>query len=229
MNTIAVLQSNYLPWKGYFDIINDVDVFIFYDDVQYTKRNWRNRNKIKTSAVPKWLTVPVGASHRWLICEVAIKDDWWQKKHWKRIVQNYAKAPFFENYRAPLEHIYLGSRWRSLSQLNQTLIRLVAREFLGIEVEFRDSREFSLAGEKKSRLLDLLRQVGATRYVSGPVAKDYLLEADFARAGIDLVWKDYRGYPEYPQFHPPFDHQVSILDLLFQTGPRAADHIWGWR
>jgi len=229
MTTIAVLQSNYIPWKGYFDLIHDVDVFVFYDDVQYTKNDWRNRNKIKSPTGPMWLTVPVGPSKNRLICEVILEDSWWQKKHWKQIVQNYSKAPYFNTYRPQLEHIYLELEWSSLSELNQHLIRLVSCEHLGIEVKFRDSRDFALTGNKQTRLLDLLQQAGADCYVSGPAAKTHIKEEEFANEGIELIWKDYNAYPEYPQFHPPFSHGVSILDLLFQTGPRAAEYIWGWR
>jgi len=229
MTTVAVLQSNYLPWKGYFDIIHDVDIFVFYDGVQYTKNDWRNRNKIKTSAGPAWMTVPVGPSNSRLIHDVTIVNDRWQKKHWKQIVQNYCKAPYFNDYRSLLEPVYLNSRWTSLSTLNQYLIRLISNECLGIEVEFRDSREYSLIGQKQTRLLNLLRQTGADSYVSGPAARAYIEEQEFESVGIELIWKSYSDYPEYPQFHPPFCHGVSVLDLLFQMGSRAGECIWGQR
>ena len=227
MKNVAVLQSNYIPWRGYFDIINDVDLFIFYDDVQYTKNDWRNRNRIPTPAGVKWLTIPVGSSNDRLICEVTIDDPRWQKKHWKQLSQNYAKAPFFKDYRAFLEDVYLERTWTSLSDMNQHMIRTIATEFLGIDVTFADSRDHPVDGAKQERLLNLLGDVGAERYVSGPAAKSYTSEAVFEDAGIDLVWKDYGGYPDYEQIAEPFDPAVSILDLLFMVGPDAPDYIWG--
>ena len=229
MNTVAVVQSNYIPWKGYFDIIHDVDLFIFYDDVQYTKNDWRNRNRIKTPSGPEWLTIPVGKSENRLICEVGLSDNSWSQKHWATLRQNYRRAPFFAEYEVVLEEFYLGRRWASLSELNQQFIQTVARECLGIETRFRDSREYSPIGSKLDRLLDLLRKAGATRYVSGPAAKTYIDAERFLAAGIELVWKSYEGYPEYPQFYPPFVHGVSVLDLLFHKGPSAGEYIWGWR
>jgi hypothetical protein len=229
MTRVAVLQSNYLPWKGYFDIINDVDTCIFYDDVQYTKNDWRNRNRIKTPAGGQWLTVPSGASLDRLVCEVTLPESSWQSKHWKSLQQNYSRAPFFGRYRDFFEHAYLGTRWESLSELNQFLIKSVSRQFLGITTRFEDSRRFLLTGQKQERLMRLLEQAGCSHYLSGPAGAGYLDEKAFVRAGIRLGYKDYSGYPVYEQLHPPFEHRVSIIDLLFNVGEDAPDFIWGWR
>lgn len=229
MTTAVILQSNYIPWKGYFDLIHDADVFVFYDDVQFTIRDWRTRNKIKTAQGLQWLSVPAGSDRNRLICEVQLTDPSWQTKHWKTIEQNYRKCPYFEHYRPIFEELYLGREWDSLSELNQTFIRRIACEVLGITTQFRDAREFHAQGQKQERLLDILGKLGATRYVSGPAAKNYINPQRFADAGIELIWKDYMGYPEYPQRHPPFEHGVSILDLLFNVGPAAPWYIWGWR
>jgi hypothetical protein len=226
---VAVLQSNYIPWKGYFDIIHDVDLFVFHDDLQYTKGDWRNRNRIKTPLGPEWLTIPVGTREDRLICDVEIQDPSWAAKHWRRIAQNYRRAPYFERYRAYLEEIFLGRAWESLSELNQHLIRGIACDLLGILTEFGDSRDYQPEGKKLERLLDLLRKAGAGLYVSGPAAKSYIAPSRLQEIGVGLLWKDYSGYPEYPQFFPPFTHQVTILDLLFHTGPEAPYYIWGWR
>jgi len=226
---VAVLQSNYVPWKGYFDIVRDVDLFIFYDDRQFTKNDWRNRNQIKAASGPEWLTIPVGDAIDRLICDVAIANPAWQAKHWRTLQQNYGRCPHFARYRAYFEEVYLGRRWTNLSELNQTLIRHIAREFLGLRTEFADSRDYATRGQKLDRLLDLVVQSGATTYVSGPSAKDYIVPERFNEDGIDLVWKDYAGYPPYPQRFPPFEHRVSILDLLFNCGPEAPHYIWGWR
>lgn len=227
--TVAVLQSNYIPWKGYFDIVHDVDLFIFYDDVQYTKNDWRNRNRIKTAQGLHWLTIPVGAREGRLIHEVEPANQLWPRKHWLTIRQTYSKSPFFRHYQEFFEHVYLEVEWPNLSQLNQLLIKTISSEFLGIRSEFDDSRAYSLSGSKADRLMDLLSQVGATRYISGPMASDYLAERRFAECGMELVYKDYAGYPEYPQSFPPFEHKVSIIDLLFQCGPDAPYFVWGWR
>ena len=229
MKKVAILQSSYIPWKGYFDIINDVDLFIFYDDVQYTKNDWRNRNKIKVAGGTSWLTIPVSACSDQLICDVGLSDRRWAGKHWKSFVQYYSRAPYFNRYRSFFEQVFLAERWDNLSQLNQYLIQHIARNFLGIKTEFKDSLEYNCSGAKLERLLDLLSKSGARRYVSGPAAKDYIDEEAFIQAGVALVFKDYSGYPDYLQFHPPFDHYVSVRDLLFHVGPDAPEYIWGWR
>jgi hypothetical protein len=229
MKKIAVIQSNYIPWKGYFDVIHDVDQFIFYDDVQFTKNDWRNRNKIKTVQGLVWLTIPVGKKLDRLICEVELTDDEWRKKHWMTIQQAYSKAPYFKMYRDFFEYVYHEAQWSSLSELNQFLIRHISREFLGIQTDFQDSRKYHAQGEKLDRLIDLLKKAGASLYISGPSAQAYIDDNAFQTAGIDLVYKEYAGYPEYQQLYPPFEHGVSILDLLFNCGSSAPDFIWGWR
>ena len=226
---VAVLQSNYIPWKGYFDLIHDVELFVFYDDNQYTKNDWRNRNRVKSAQGPQWLTIPVGDSLDRQICEVTLPDNGWQRKHWRTIEQLYGKCPHFTRYREMFEAIYLGRTWTHLSALNQHLIELIAREVLGIATVFADSRGYGAQGSKLDKLLDLLKRIGATHYVSGPSARDYIDEQRFEAAGITLEWKSYAGYPEYAQRHPPFEHGVSILDLIFNLGPESPACIWGWR
>ena len=229
MKTVVILQSNYIPWKGYFDLINDADLFIFHDDLQYTKNDWRNRNKIKMPKGAEWLTIPVGTKERRLICEVEIKDSSWQMKHWNMIKQHYGKCLHFTRYLAFFEDTYLGRQWTNLSVLNQHLIQMISSDLLNLQTEFSDSREYDLSSQKLERLLELVTKAGADRYVSGPAAMNYIDSSCFVAAGIELVWKDYSGYPEYPQHFPPFEHGVSILDLLFNVGPDAAWYIWGWR
>jgi hypothetical protein len=226
---VAVIQSNYIPWKGYFDIMHDVDTFIFYDHVQFTKNDWRNRNKVKTAQGSVWLTIPTGTNLNRLICEVRLEEPRWQSKHYKTICQNYGKAPYFPKYQAFLEHVYLERKWETLSELNHYMIMTIARNFLGITTKFRDSREFPLEGARHDRLMDLLKKAGADCYYSGPSAKAYIEPSVFHDASIKLVYKDYSNYPEYRQPFPPFDHYVSVLDLLFNTGPDAPWYIWGWR
>ncbi|WP_411834136.1 WbqC family protein [Pseudoxanthomonas mexicana] len=226
---VAVLQSSYIPWKGYFDIIHDVDTFIFYDDVQFTYQDWRSRNRIISNGKPVWLTVPTGGNIKRLINEVRLASTDWQRKHWATIRHAYTKSRYFRDYAEALENIYLGHEWASLSELNQHVIRLIARDMLGITTEFRDSVEYGAVGSKQERLLDLLKKAGATHYLSGPSARAYIDPEHFAQAGIALEYKDYSGYPHYPQGSEVFEHAVSVLDLLFNVGSAAPRHIWGWR
>ena len=227
--SVAILQSNYIPWRGYFDIIHDVDLFVFYDDVQFTKNDWRNRNRVKTAQGTQWMSIPAGARTDRLICDVELCNHAWQATHWRTLLMNYGKCAHFERYREYFEHVYLGMAWRNLSVLNQSLIRHVSREFLGITTEFTDSRDYRASGQKLDRLLDLVGQTGATSYLSGPAAKDYIVPERFAERRVELRWKHYGGYPDHPQRFPPFDPGVSILDLLFNVGPEAPLYIWGWR
>ena len=229
MKKVAIIQSNYIPWKGYFDIIHDVDTFIFYDDLQFTKNDWRNRNKIKTPRGAEWISIPVGTDLRRLICEVELKDPSWQQKHWNMLRLNYEKAPHFKEFRPFLENVFLGRVWMNLSELNQYLIRTISQEFLGIQTEMIDSRTFDLEGQRLDRLLDLLRKAGADSYVSGPAARSYIEPEKFEAAGIELIYKSYEGYPRYPQLHGAFEHGVSMIDLLLNVGRDAPRYIWGWR
>lgn len=229
MKKVAIIQSNYIPWKGYFDIIHDVDLFVFLDDVQYTVRDWRNRNLIKTPGGLRWLTVPVGCKRDRLIHEVQIVDPNWAKSHWEMLKQNYSKAPHFKTYKDRFEQFYLGRDWVNLSEMNQHLVRMISRDILGIKTEIKDAREFDAQGHKLDRLLDLLVKTGADYYLSGPSAKDYIEPERLAEFNIELHYKDYAGYPEYPQLFSPFEHGVTILDLLFNCGPDAPFYIWGWR
>lgn len=225
---VAVIQSNYVPWRGYFDLIHDVDLFVLYDDVQYTVNDWRNRNRVKTANGVVWLTIPVGNQNDRRICDVELRDRSWARKHWMTIEQSYRRAPAFPLYGEFFRDIY-ARRWSSLSELNQTLIKTISRDLLGIHTEIRDSREFSLQGGRGERLLSLLQQVGATDYVSGPAAQSYLDVDAYARAGVRVHWKDYRGYPEYPQLHGNFEPGLSILDTLMNCGEQSPEFIWGRR
>ena len=229
MKKLAVLQSNYIPWKGYFDIIHDVDEFIFYDEVQFTKNDWRNRNKIITPQGEIWLTIPVGADENRLIVDVQMKDSSWQKKHFKTLEMAYHKAPFWKRYAEFLSFVYLEKTWTHLYQLNRFLIERISRDFLGITTKFSDSRDYPTQGVKHQKLLSLVKAAGANIYISGPAAKNYIIEKDYSDARIELVWKDYSDYPQYPQRSKNFTHYVSIFDLLFNVGENAPQYIWGYR
>ena len=225
---VAILQSNYIPWKGYFDLIHDVDLFIFYDDVQYTHSDWRHRNKLMTRDGPRWLTIPAGHDLKRLICEVEIPDQGWKQQHRSIIEQNYRNAPFVEESESLLDFLY-ANPVTNLSDYNQRAIKHLSN-ILGIRAEFTDSRLLGVNGRKTERLIGILESVGATKYISGPSARDYIDEPMFAEAGIELAYKEYPAYPDYHQCFTPFSPFVSVLDLLFNVGMDAAPYyIWGWR
>ena len=219
MKKVAILQSNYIPWKGYFDMIAAVDEFILYDDMQYTRRDWRNRNKIKTPQGSVWLTVPVKVKGQYFqkIRDTEIDGAAWAATHWKSLAQHYARAPHFKEIREWLEPLYMERTYSHLSVLNRTLLEAVCR-YLGIGTRISNSWDYTLVDGKTERLADLCRQAGGTEYISGPAAKDYIDEQIFTDSGIKLTWFDYEGYPEYPQLWGEFTHFVSILDLLFNCG-----------
>lgn len=219
MKKIAIVQSNYIPWKGYFDLIATVDEFIIFDDMQYTRRDWRNRNKIKTPQGLKWLTVPVkvkGKYHQ-TIRETEIDGISWADVHWNTLLHHYHRAPHFDDVSALLEPLYRQRQYTHLSTLNRTLITAVCN-YLGITTTISDSQSYRLIEGKTERLADLCAQAGGTEYISGPAAKGYLDEHILASHGIKLTWFDYTGYPEHPQLWGEFVHHVSILDMLFNCG-----------
>src|ERR1035437_4249749 len=223
MKKIAILQSNYIPWKGYFDMINMVDEFILYDDVQYTRSDWRNRNKIKTPKGLLWLTIAVGKHYK-KINETQITDINWGKSHWSTIKQFYSKAPYFDGYKDVFENYYLNTNELFLSRINYQLIKLI-NEILSINTKISWSTDYNLIDGKTERLVNLVQQAGGTEYITGPAAKDYLQEDLFKDANIKVSWMDYSGYPEYPQLYPPFEHGVTILDLIFNVGKDATKYM----
>ena len=222
MKKIAILQSNYIAWKGYFDMIAAVDKFILYDDMQYTRRDWRNRNQIKTPQGLQWLTVPVkvkGKYHQ-TIKETELDNKEWTKKHWGALLQNYKKAPHYKEIIELLEPIYLQANYTHLSELNRSLIENICH-YLNITTKITSSTDYQLIEGQTERLVDLCVQAGAREYISGPAAKDYVDSHLFDERNIKLTWFDYSGYKEYPQLWGGFVHGVTILDLLFNCGKKS--------
>ena len=226
----VILQPSYIPWRGYFHQICKADVFVLYDDMQYDKHGWRNRNRIKTHQGTTWLTIPVytqGITEQHTPIN-QIRINWskpWNHKHWQSIYQAYSKAPFFEAVSKVLEPFYL-IRPTLLSEFTIDLTITLAR-YLGIEhTRFIRSSSLSTSGTKTDRLLDILIQLGATHYITGPSAQSYLEVNKLQEAGISLEYMVY-NYREYDQLYPPYDPQVSIIDLLFMTGPKALGYIIG--
>jgi hypothetical protein len=226
MKKVAILQSNYIPWKGYFDMIAAVDEFILYDDMQYTRRDWRNRNQIKTPQGVQWLTVPVQVKGKYdqKIKDTLIDGSDWATAHWKTLVQNYRRAPHFLEVAQRLEPLYLSESYTNISQLNRRFIEVICH-YLGIKTIISNSWDYNLLDGKTERLADLCMQAGGTEYISGPSAKDYVDESVFNNINIQLTWFDYAGYPEYPQLWAEFTHGVTILDLLFNCGKDAPKYM----
>ena len=223
---VAIVQSNYIPWKGYFDIIASVDEFIVLDEVQFTKNDWRNRNKVKTSNGLKWLTIPV--KHERLsqsISSIQTIDGSWASKHWKSLVHSYSRSPYFGTFAKVIEGAYKeAAELRSLSAINLLFIKLICR-ILEITTVIRPCTDYVLQDDRVARLVSLCEQASANSYLSGPAAREYIDENAFAMSNIAIAWADYTNYPEYDQLFPPFAHGVSVLDLIFNVGADAKNYI----
>jgi WbqC-like protein len=226
LKKVAIVQSNYIPWRGYFDMIAFVDEFIIYDDMQYTKRDWRNRNRIKTSQGLQWVTVPVQVKGRYYqkIRETLIDGTDWAKSHWRTLEFNYKAAPHFAEIADWLGPIYLDEEHSNLSLLNRRLLEAICG-YLGVATRLTNSWDYELADGKTERLASLCQQADATEYVSGPSARSYVDEGVFGELGIGVTWFDYEGYRDYQQLWGEFEPAVSILDLLFNVGDQAPDYL----
>lgn len=227
MKTLFVIQSNYIPWKGYFDAINRADVVVIYDEMQYTKNDWRNRNVIKTPNGLQWLTIPVKMSGRFgqKINETEVVNDLWRKKHWKTLLQNYRKAPCFDAMKDRFEPLYLGDQLtKNLSEINLHFITTII-EILEIKTQVYRSKDFNMEGDKNQRLLSLCSDLKIDHYLSGPAASSYLDTNAFQKQGIKVSFLDYSGYPEYNQLFGDFEHGVSIIDLIFNHGKQARTYM----
>ena len=221
---VGVIQSNYVPWRGYFDFIDSVDLFVFHDDLQYTKNDWRNRNRIVTPDGLRWLTVPVSykkVSQRIDEVPVDYRQEW-AKQHLNQLEANYRRAPFFQTYAPDFARI-IARDFASISELNVALCKWIM-EILDIRTPVLMSRNLKVSGTKSERLIDLLTTVNATTYLSGPSAAAYLDLPLFQQHGFRVEYKSY-DYPTYSQCHPGFCGDASILDLLFNTGPDARQYM----
>ena len=221
MITAVVLQPGYLPWLGFFDQLHRSDVFVYYDDVQYDKHGWRNRNRIKTQSGPLWLTVPVRHGSEGLprILDVEIDTRTpWARKHVASIRQAYARAPFLATYMPALEEL-LHRNWERLVDLDVACTGLMA-EWFGLRRRIERSSTLDVGGDRSERLVNICRHLGASRYVSGDSARSYLDVPLFERHGILVEWQQYT-HPVYPQLHGGFVSHLSALDLLLNCGDRA--------
>ncbi len=232
--TVAILQSNYIPWKGNFHMMYLVDEYVLFDDVQFTRRDWRNRNRIKSKNGLQWLTIPVKAvkNHQaresgQRICDTEVSDPFWAEQHWRQIETSYSSAPFWKAYEGKIQSLYeIAASEPFLSKINHLFLTELMN-LLGFFTRITWSMDYQAQGHKTDRLLDILKKTGATDYISGPLAKDYIEKEKFEEAGITLHWMEYGPYPEYPQLYPPFEHGVTMLDMLFMLGNNTSKYIWG--
>ena len=220
MKRVAIIQSNYIPWKGYFDIINMVDEFFIFDEVQYTKRDFRNRNLIKTPKGLRWITIPVKVKNRYSqkINETVIADNCWAESHWSILKQNYLKSKYFTEYRTLFENLYSNVNSKNLSKINFKFIKLINR-ILEIDTKISyPNKTLKIFKDKNIRLIEICKESNADIYLSGPSAKEYLDLSAFKKNNINVEWMTYDNYVEYNQLFPPFNHFVSVVDLIFNHG-----------
>ncbi len=225
---LVALQSNYIPWKGYFDLLKTADLFVVYDSVQFTKNDWRNRNVIVGPNGPIWLSIPVQTAGRptQRISEVYVTDSRWARKHWTTVVQTLGKRPHFARYHQEWEAWFTEAAQLSLlHDINLVFLRGAASQ-LSITTPIVDDTEFDLGpGSATERLVALCQLTGATTYVTGPAGLDYMNLDVFRDAALDVEVIDYGDYPVYRQLTDPFTHGVSVLDLLANVGPEASSHL----
>jgi len=216
------MQPIFLPWLGYFEQIAATDTFMFLDDVQYTKQDWRNRNRIRTKTGWMWLTVPVRkVGHDQRLSETLIDDEHWKRKHLKSLQQNYAKAPYYTEIMALIEP-HIRAPQLNLITLTEGMIESIA-SYLSVGRDFlRASAVPKNTNDRNERLIELCQHVGADCFFTGPSANEYLDLALFARHGITVVFQDYK-HPLYQQVFDGFESHMSVLDLLMNHGPRSAN------
>ncbi len=218
---VAISQSNYIPWIGYFVMIASCQKFVLYDDMQYTRRDWRNRNKIKTPNGLLWLSIPVDVKGKYhqKINETKVNDPAWAEKHLKSIELNYKKAPYFAEYFPLITAWYAeAGTMEFLSDINAHFIRKIS-ELYKIKTELIDSREFEIKGAKTDALISVLDEIdGVGTYISGPAAKAYMDLEPFTQRNIDVEWMDYSNLQPYHQVYGEFEQGVTILDHILNTG-----------
>lgn len=226
-HTLVVLQPGYLPWLGFFDQLRRSDTFVLYDDVQYDKGGWRNRNRLKSAGGPTWLTVPVRTKGRprQRLLDVEIDNGQrWARQHISTIRQLYARAPFLGRYLPGLVEV-LSRPWARLVDLDIELTSLLSG-WLDLDRRVLRSSQMGIGGRGTRRLVDIALETGATRYLSGDAARAYLDEAMFAERGIEVEWHGFR-HPTYPQQHGAFVPYLSALDLLMNCGEGATAVLGG--
>jgi len=217
---VAVHQPQYLPWIGYFDKMRRADVFCYLDDVQYKKNEWQNRNRIKSAQDWQWLTVPVRYRFPEKINEVQINNTTnWSKKHLQALTTNYSRAPYFKAYISIFEDIF-SKEWDLISELNIHLVERLRDALQLQEKTTTISSEFDLREEPTDRLIDICKALGADTYLAGQGAASYMDVARFEENGLKVITQDVK-HPVYPQLFKDFESHLSIVDLLFNCGPKS--------
>lgn len=223
----AIIQSNYVPWIGYFNIISISDNFVFYDEMQYTKRDWRNRNYIKTPEGKKLLSIPVNTKGKYIekINNITIADINWGEKHFKTLERNYKKSKYFEEVHSLLSEIYLDKSLKYLSEINKRLIRKIS-DYLNLKTNFYNSSEYILSGGKNENLIKICKDLNTKTYISGPFGRNYIDDKKFNRQNINVQFFDYPVYPEYNQlWNSKFLPNLSIIDCLYNCGKETRELI----
>ena len=216
---VAIHQPQYLPWLGYFDKIDQVDLFVILDNVQFKKNEWQNRNRIKSAQGWQWMTVPVLHHHPENICDVQINNrEDWNRKHLHALEINYRRAPFFRNYHPFFQDLY-NKEWLTLDVLNRTTVEFLM-EALGIKRPVLLASRMKLRDEPTDRLIDICRVVGADTYLTGKGGENYLALDRFEEANLQVVYQNFQ-HPVYAQLYGPFEPALSAVDLLFNCGPQS--------
>ena len=226
MNSIIITQSNYIPWKGFFRGMINATHFVYYDEMQYTKRDWRNRNILISEGGPKWITIPVKTKGNFFqkISDVYVSDKEWGKNHWNFIENNYKSSPFFETYKNIFQPLYLNPVSENLSEINLSFIKVIL-SLLEIDIKIISSKEFKLKGDKTEKLLNICKELNADNYITGSAAKNYINSDLFESNSININYLNYNDFKEYKQNWNGFDHNVSILDMFFNLGYDTIKHL----
>lgn len=220
MSKVIITQPNYIPWKGYFSNMRGVDYLVMYDDVQYTKRDWRNRNYLIGPNGPVLLSIPVNTKGKFYqkINETIISDQNWYKNHWNFIETNYKKTKFFSKYGEVFYNLYNNIETNVISEIDLVFIVKII-ELLELNIKILKSSDLNIIGNRNTRLLNICKTLNCDTYYSGPAAKSYMDEKMFLDEGIEVKYYDYSNFKKYKQNWNGFDHKVSILDMFFNLGP----------
>lgn len=230
MRRICIIQSAYVPWRGFFDLIDRCDEYVILDGAQFVKGHWQNRNRVQGPAGPTWLSIPVLTADRLgqAIEEVRVSDLKWAETHWRKIATYYSSAPFFAEIGPLIKALYeAAGQCERLTEINEILMRGIAG-LLGIETQLIRDEVYDPQGARTDRVVDICIKAGATHYLTGPSARAYLDETPFTEAGIVVEWMEYPAYPPYPQGTSDYNPALSVLDLLFNAGPERQD-LWRGR
>ncbi len=219
MTTVTITQSNYLPWRGYFSQIQNSDYFVFLDNVQFTRRDWRTRNRIRTPQGAEWLNVPIlqPDSHHKLIENVSVLNDSFLEKHLETIRRNYTRAKQFDPNWKELHSVLFDSYNANLSTFNQKIIKNISKRF-ALECKFLKANQFENSTDPTQRLLNICLSLNATKYQTGPKAMEYLDVSKFNSKGIEVIWAnyDFKGYDQL--WDLDFDPNLSVVDLILNVG-----------